>query len=125
VKKILPVLVFLAAACGPTGKQQVEYVQDGVVDCTTAAAQSAIETYQNDLESFLRTDRAQAEQLLRGFGKTTGACVLANIVAGVVSGKLGATATVGMTAEEARALFDRLRREHWDGATYKTDAGVL
>lgn len=125
MKKLIPVLVFLAAACGATGKQQVEYAKDAFVDCTTAAAQSAIETYQNDLESFLRTDRAQAEQLLRGFGKSTGACVLANLVAGVVSGKLGAVATVGMTAEEARALFDRLRREQWDGATYKTDAGIL
>lgn len=125
MKKTALVLALILAGCSSLPKEQTDYVRDGVVDCTTSAAQQAIDAYQSDIEELIKTDRAKAESVLRGFGKTTGACVLANIIAGVVSGKLGATTTVGLTAAEARALFDRLRREQWDGAQYKTDAGVL
>lgn len=136
IGSVLAVCIVLAAlvqvGCGAISKEAASEARAQVVDCTVAAAASTIDEFTPTVAQIVakardgqgRIDWAYIKETFRTFGKTSGACVVANLIANAMSG-LRQLTPVQFDSMEAWAMFNELRREVWDGALYKVEAGML
>lgn len=121
----------LAAACGPV-KKTGDDARASFVDCTTAQADQLATEFGPVVQQVIAKARDGSGKVdwdtvrgsLSSFGVRTGACVVADLIGGILSGKRTLTG-VELAKEDARAGFEKLRTELWRGARFKTYAGDI
>jgi urease gamma subunit len=141
----LLILLALAVFLGGCGAAQRDRVKGIVVDCTVDNVDTLTDQFgplvkQAILQATGGDGRVDTDALLlaaRNFGRDTGACVLASVVAGylasppaIASSNAGGhdrpqSAPIELDIESLRASFERVRTELFGGAQYKLASGTL
>jgi len=122
--------------CGVVGcgalKDAAKDARVALVDCTTAQAAQLIDEFSPTVAEVIEAARGQDGQIdwsqvrasLKHFGIRTGACVVADLVAGVLAGKQPFGGVV-FSPVEASEGFAFLRKVLWRDAQFKTEAGTI
>lgn len=121
--------VWLNLGCGATAKR----LGGVVIDCTTENSTTLTREFGPTVDALLRAatqpdgrmDWSIIKSAAKSFGLDTGACVLANAIAGITSQQTSGSAAMATSPQRTRAEFRALSLELFDGHTFRTTKGDL
>lgn len=121
--------VWLTVGCGATTKR----LGGVVIDCTTENSTTLTREFGPTVDALLRAatqpdgrmDWSQIRSAAKSFGLDTGACVLANAIAGITSQQTSGAAAMATSPQRTRAEFRALSLELFGGHTFRTTNGDL
>lgn len=121
--------VWLTIGCGATTKR----LGGVVIDCTTENSTTLTREFGPTVDALLRVatqpdgrmDWSIIKAAAKSFGLDTGACVLANAIAGITSQQTPGASAMATSPQRTRAEFRALSLELFEGHTFRTMKGDL
>lgn len=121
--------VWLNVGCGATTKR----LKGVVIDCTTENSTTLTREFGPTVDALLRAatqpdgrmDWSIIRAAAKSFGLDTGACVLANAIAGITSQQTSGASAMSTSPLRTREEFRALSVELFDGHTFRTANGDL
>lgn len=121
--------VWLNVGCGATAKR----LGGVVIDCTTSNSTTLTREFGPTVDALLRAatqpdgrmDWSIIKEAAKSFGLDTGACVLANAIAGITSQRTTGASAMSTSPAQTRAEFRALSIELFNGNIFHTGNGNL